>query len=135
MDGRIFFRNGAFAAALLLTAAGCSWFEADPPEPQVRLEDRERKAQETPPPVKTDKGERLQRRDPANDMFLGVGRKAETPVFSSESLDAEEQNLVRDELRRQDEEMEALRRRRREYDAGRSERQEWVYGFKPFITR
>ena len=107
------------AASLLLTAAGCrSDREGDPP--------REEKKSSRRAPAK-----KSRRRDPADDMFLGVGKGAKAASFSNENLNSREQKLLSEEMRRQDDEMRDIRRHHRDMDSGRSKRKEWVYGFKP----
>lgn len=111
-------------AALLLGVSGCAWFENDPPPPknskktaQERKEEEIRKA-------------RRARRDPVDDMFFGIGKKSKAPTFSTDGLNEREQSIVREELRRQDDEMKALRQSHRNFDTSRDKRREWVYGFK-----
>jgi|GEM_PF-5848234 len=75
------------------------------------------------------------RRDPADDMFFGVGSGAKAESFANEGLNRREQELLSDELRRQDDEMREIRRSHRDMDAGRAKRKEWVFGFKPFGSK
>ena len=110
---------GGVLALLLTVAAGC---QSDRPDGDAPAEKKSSaKAAKKKP----------RRRDPADDMFFGVGKGAKAESFSSDQLSPREQRLLSEELRRQDEEMSELRRRRREMDSGRSRRKEWVYGFKP----
>ena len=111
------------AASLLLTAAGCrSDREGDPPREEKR---NSRKA-----PAK-----KSRRRDPADDMFLGVGKGAKAESFANDNLSRREQSLLSEEMRRQDDEMRDMRKLHREMDSGRSKRKEWVYGFKPLGSK
>lgn len=108
------------SALALLAAAGCAWFEemTSKHEDKTAAERRERK--------KTSRT----RRDPVNDMFLGVGKRAETPSFVTGGLNDTERSVVEDEMRRQDDDIKAMRRYHRNFDSERGKRREWVYSFK-----
>ena len=111
------------AAALLLTAASCRSDRNGDPQ-------REEKKSSRKAPAKKSK-----RRDPADDMFLGVGKGAKAESFANDNLNRREQSLLSEEMRRQDDEMRDMRKLHREMDSGRSKRKEWVYGFKPLGSK
>lgn len=114
----------AAGALALACAAGCVSHEEPPPPRGSKSEKAAKQREKTP-------SKKKKRRDPMDDMFFGIGKRADTPTFTNESLSREEQSIVRDELRRQNDEMDALRQRHREYDSDRSKRQKWVYGLTP----
>ena len=108
--------TAAVAAALLAT--GCESF-------------RKGGDSEKPPAAGSRKSKAKRRRDPRDDMFLGIGSGARAESFSRDGLSPQEQSLLDAELRREEDEMGDLRRRRRNMDPDRSKRKQWVYGFKP----
>ena len=112
----------ALAAALGLSSAGCQYFRSD--DPPKKKQEKEKK-----------QTGRKRRRDPADDMFLGVGKGAQAGSFTDDKLNSREQRLLSDELRQQDEDMRTIRARHREMDSSRSKRKEWVWGFKPLGDR
>ena len=113
------------AALLAVFATGCESFRdsgEDSGKSEKRASGKSKKSAE--------RRKSKRSRDPRDDMFFGAGgAKAES--FSRDGLNAREQRLLDEELRREDEEMKDLRRRRRSVDPNRSKRKEWVYGFKP----
>jgi len=109
---------------MLLANSGCTSSHDDPPPEHSRRGSKETTGR------KTKSSKEKKRRDPMNDMFFGIGKGAETPNFSNDSLSRKEQSIVREELRRQDDEMDLLRQRHRNYDSDRRKRQQWVYGVK-----
>lgn len=109
-------------AALLSGVFGCAQLDDDPPKGGKNKSAAVRRS---------DSGARKKRRDPVDDMFLGVGKRAEAPTFA-EGLDPDEKEMLEKELRRQDDEMKELRRRHRDsFDSARDKRQEWVFGVSP----
>ena len=112
-------------SALLLLMSGCARFEEPPPKHEERSASVKRRESKEP------KARENRRRDPVDDMFFGVGKRAEAPSFATEGLNEEERSIVDGELRRQNDEMKALRRKHRDFDSARDKRQEWIYGFRP----
>ena len=112
---------GALAMVLALTA-GCQSDRDGGAGREEKKSSRKRAAKKS------------RRRDPADDMFFGVGKGAKAESFANENLNRREQELLSEELRRQDDEMRSLRQVHREMDSGRDKRKEWVYGFKPLSS-
>ena len=112
------------AVALAVFAAGCQSFKDDDSS------DKTEKKSSAKDKRSGRKSRAKRKRDPRNDMFFGLdGAKADS--FSKENLSPREQEMLDEELRRQDEEMRDLKRRHRDMDSGRSDRKKWIYGFKP----
>ena len=115
------------AVALAVFAAGCESFRGDD-------EDSDKTEKRSSEKGKSRKSERKRRskrrRDPRDDMFFGLGG-AKADSFAKDNLSPREQQMLDEELRRQDEEMRDLKRRHRKMDSNRSKRKEWIYGFKP----
>ena len=109
-------------AGLVLCLTGCSELEEEPPPSR-----RQRAAAESLGPKPQAKKDKT-RRDPLDDMFFGIGKRNDTPRFSSEGLNSDERSMVDAELRRQDDDMKALKKRHQSFDEDRKKRKEWVYG-------
>ena len=119
-----FWRILMAATAAAVLATGCESFRGDDDSGKTEKSAaaKKKKAER--------KGKSKRKRDPRDDIFFGLdGGKAKS--FSNDNLSEREQNMLNEELKRQDEEMRDLRRRHRDMDSGRSKRKEWVYGFKP----
>ena len=112
----------ALAAVLGFGSSGCQWFRDDAP-PKSKQKQKAAKAKKP--------NSRKKRRDPADDMFFGIGKGAQAGSFANDNLNPREQQLLSEELREQDEDMRAIRSLHRDMDSSRSKRKEWVYGFKP----
>ena len=114
-----FYLIAALSGALLLT--GCTTRDDDgaPPPPSAKKSKK--------PAKRSGKN----RRDPVDDMFLGLSKREEMPDFAAdEQLNKRERNALKESRKWQDDEMRELRRSHDRFDEQRKERKRWVYGLK-----
>ena len=112
----------AIMAGLLLLGSGCRSDDDYPPPPRGKSAAKSGK--------RTSGKNRKSRRDPVDDMFFGVGKKANTPDVAADGLSDEQRDIVKKNRKWQDDEMSELRSRHDRFNEERKARKRWVYSLK-----
>lgn len=113
----------AIMAGLLLLGSGCRSDDDYPPPPRGKSAAKSGK--------RASGKNKKSRRDPVDDMFFGLGKKADTPDFAADGLSDEQRDIVKKNRKWQEDEMSELRSRHDRFNEERKSRKRWVFGLKP----